>query len=228
MNAQSSLPRLSYFTGRGVAEKIRLLLAESGTEYEDIDLGTYDVQAKVKTPAFEAIKAAGMLAFDKVPLWEEPDGFRVVQSLAILRHVARTRGLYGKDARETAACDMIIDGVEEVTARARSLTSLTPDQLSEQLPIILGEELPQWLGHFERLLKSNGSGDGFFVGPSVTVADTSVFGFLELLVDNGLQDLLESTYPGLFGFFERMKQRPNLARHLASPKRHPAVQLLNG
>ena len=71
-------------------------------------------------------------------------------------------------------------------------------------------------------------GDGFFVGPSVTVADTSVFGFLELLVDNGLQDLLESTYPGLFAFFERMKQRPNLARHLASPKRHPAVQLLNG
>ncbi|ATB47929.1 glutathione S-transferase family protein [Corallococcus macrosporus] len=228
MTAQSSLPRLSYFTGRGIAEKIRLLLAESGTEYEDIDLGTYDVQAKVKTPAFEAIKAAGKLAFDKVPLWEEADGFCVVQSLAILRHVARTRGLYGKDAREAAACDMIIEGVEEVSARARSLTSFTPDQLSEMLPLILGEELPQWLAHFERLLKRNGSGDGFFVGTSVTVADTSVFGFLEMLVDNGLQDLLESTYPGLFAFFGRMKERPNLARHLDSPKRHPAVQLLNG
>lgn len=228
MSDQSSLPRLSYFTGRGVAEKIRLALAESGTEYEDVDLGKYDVQAKEKTPPFEELKRAGKLAFDKVPLWEEPDGFRVVQSMAILRHVARTRGLYGANARESAACDMILEGVEEVTARARSLTSLSPDQLSEQLPIILGEELPQWLGHFERVLTNNGSGDGFFVGTAVSVADTSVFGFLELLVDNGLMEVLETSYPRLRAFFERMGQRPNLARHIASPKRNPPVQLLNG
>jgi glutathione S-transferase len=228
MNAQSLLPRLSYFTGRGVAEKIRLLLAESGTEYEDIDLGRYDVQAKVKTPPFEELKREGKLAFDKVPLWEEPDGFRVVQSLAILRHVARTRGFYGANEREAALCDMIIEGVEEVTARARSLTSLSPEALSEQLPIIMGEELPQWLGHFERLLGRNDSGgEGFFVGAKVSVADTSVFGFLEMLVDNGLLEVLDS-YPRLRAFFDRMKQRPNLARYLASPKRHPAVQLLNG
>lgn len=227
MNAQTPLPRLSYFTGRGVAEKIRLLLAESGTEYEDIDLGGYDVQAKVKTPPFEELKREGKLAFDKVPLWEEPDGFRVVQSLAILRHVARTRGLYGANEREAASCDMIIEGVEEVTARARSLTSLSPEALSEQLPIIMGEELPQWLSHFERLLGRNGGGEGFFVGTKASVADTSVFGFLEMLVDNGLLEVLDS-YPRLRAFFDRMKQRPNLARYLASPKRHPAVQLLNG
>jgi glutathione S-transferase len=227
MTAQATLPRLSYFTGRGVAEKIRLLLAVSGTQYEDIDLGKFEVAPKVKTPAFEALKRAGMLAFDKVPLWEEPDGFRVVQSLAILRHVARTRNLYGANPRESTQCDMIIEGVEEVTARARSLTSLTPEQLGEQLPIIMGEELPAWLGHFERIIGSNGSGEGYFVGQGITVADTSVFGFLELLVDNGLMEVLDS-YPRLRAFFERMTQRPDLAAWRASPKRHPAVQLLNG
>ena len=57
------------------------------------------------------------------------------------------------------------------------------------------------------------------------MADTTVFGFLEMLVDNGLMEILEA-YPRLRAFFDRMKERPNLARYLASPTRHPAVQLL--
>lgn len=221
------LPRLTYFNARGLAEKIRLLLAEAGTEYEYRDLGQYDAKAKVKTPEFEALKATGILAFDKVPLWEETDGFCVVQSKAILRHVARTRGLYGANEREASACDMIIDSVEEVSARALSLTSLDPDQLSEALPLILGEELPVWLNLFERFIAKNQGGEGFFVGDRVSVADTMVFGMLEMLVDNGLMEVLE-TYPRLRAFFTRMQQRPNITRWLADPKRFPPVQLLNG
>lgn len=227
MSAEKPLPRLSYFHARGLAEKTRLLLAEAGVEYEYRDLGDYDAKAKVKTPEFEALKAAGILAFDKVPLWEEPDGFCVVQSKAILRHVARTRGLFGANDREAAAIDMMIDSVEEVLARSLSLTNLNPDELSEQLPLILGEELPNWLRMFERFIAKNHGGEGFFVGERVSVADTMVFGMLEMLVDNGLMEVIES-YPRLRAHFERMRQRPNIARWLADPKRFPPVQLLNG
>ncbi|NMO22181.1 glutathione S-transferase [Pyxidicoccus fallax] len=227
MSAELPLPRLSYFHARGLAEKIRLLLAEAGVEYEYRDLGLYDAKAKVKTPEFEAIKATGILAFDKVPLWEETDGFCVVQSKAVLRHIARTRNLFGANDREATACDMIIDSVEEVSARALGLTSLDPDQLSEQLPLVLGEELPNWLRMFERFIAKNHGGEGFFVGDRVSVADTMVFGMLEMLVDNGLMEVIES-YPRLRAFFTRMQQRPNIARWLADPKRFPPVQLLNG
>ncbi|WP_223635440.1 glutathione S-transferase family protein [Corallococcus sp. EGB] len=227
MSAETPLPRLTYFHARGLAEKIHLLLAEAGVAYEYRDLGVYDAKAKVKTPEFEALKATGILAFDKVPLWEEPDGFCVVQSRAILRHVARTRGLYGANDREAAACDMMIESVEEVSARALSLSNMSPDELGEMLPVVLGEELPAWLRLFERFIAHNHGGEGFFVGERVSVADTCVFGMLEMLVDNGLMEVIEG-YPRLRAFFERMRARPGIARWLADPKRFPPVQLLNG
>ncbi|HTN86095.1 MAG TPA: glutathione S-transferase C-terminal domain-containing protein, partial [Sorangium sp.] len=78
--------------------------------------------------------------------------------------------------------------------------------------------LPRWLEQLDRIVKNNPS--GFFVGSSVTVADTTVFSLLEMLCDNGLSESI-ATYAGLSGFLQRMKQRPGLSRHLTSPRRHP-------
>ncbi|WP_437932500.1 glutathione S-transferase [Sorangium sp. So ce291] len=217
-----SIPRLTYFTGRGRAEKIRLLLAEAGVDYEEVDVGPWHLTDK--PPQFLDLKASGKLAFGKLPLWEEPGGARVVQSGAILRHIARKTGLHGRDALEAAACDEIIDAVEEVVDRARAIMDAEPAKLAELLPLVIGEELPRWLEQLDRIVKNNPS--GFFVGSSVTVADTTVFSLLEMLSDNGLSESI-ATYSGLSGFLQRMKQRPGLSRYLSSPRRHPPQLLVS-
>src|ERR1043166_5291188 len=95
--------RLTYFSSRGRAELIRLVLAETAVVYEEIAVGEYDANAL--PPAFRALRSEGALAFDALPLWEEADGFRLVQSDAIVRYVARTHDRYGVGARDAARVD---------------------------------------------------------------------------------------------------------------------------
>src|ERR1043165_3189857 len=121
-----TLPILSYFSSRGRAELIRLVCAEANVAYTERHLGIY--HPVDKPPEFEAFKATSVLPFDAVPLWEEPDGFRLAQSDAIVRHVARNHGLYGRDAREAARCDMIFAGVDDLRLEVRRLVTAVPGE----------------------------------------------------------------------------------------------------
>jgi len=216
------LPRLTYFSSRGRAEPIRLLLVESGTPFEERSVGLY--HPTEKTPAFLEVKASGKLAFDSLPLWEETDGFAVVESDAILRHLARTRGLYGASDREAALCDMIREGMKDIRAELSRLFSVEPPGRAAVREALVGEVLPRWLGYMDRILAKNEGGGGFIVGAQVTLADLSLYYLLESLTENELHGPL-AALPRLAAFKERIAARPNLARYLASPERFP-VQLL--
>jgi glutathione S-transferase len=126
-----TLPVLTYFSSRGRAEMIRLVAAEAGIAYAERHLGAY--HPVDKTPAFEAVRATGQLPFDAVPLWVEPDGFALAQSDAIVRHLARTHGLYGGDTREAARCDMIYAGVDDVRTDVRKLVTVAPERGARHL-----------------------------------------------------------------------------------------------
>src|SRR3954470_7538814 len=116
-----TLPTLTYFSSRGRAELIRLVCAEAGVAFEEKGLGVY--HPVDKTPAFNALKATGTLPFDAVPIWDEADGFRLAQSDAIVRHLAREHGLYGRSAREAARCDMIFSSVDETRLAIRAIVT---------------------------------------------------------------------------------------------------------
>jgi glutathione S-transferase len=215
-----TLPTLTYFSSRGRAELIRLVCAEAGVAHREEHLGVY--HPVDKTPAFNALKATGVLPFDAVPLWEEEGGFRLAESDAIVRHLARTHGLHGRDAREASRCDMIFAGADEVRLELRRVIpaegrAAVRDELARVV-------VPRWLGHFERLLAANGDGRGFIVGDSVSFADVALFQMFENLRDNGYVAAYAGA-PLLAAHAERMAARPGLARYLASPERFP-VQLL--
>ncbi len=217
-----TLPTLSYFSSRGRAELIRLLCADAEIAYEEKLLGAY--HPVDKTPAFLALKATGALPFNAVPLWEEADGFRVAQSNAIVRHLARTRGRSGRDDREAARCDMILEAVDEARLEVRKIVTTEQAARAALRSELAERTLPRWLGRFERLLAANDGGAGFIVGAASSYADVALFLLCENLRDNGLGAAYASC-PRLAGHAERMAARPALARYLASPSRFP-VQLL--
>jgi glutathione S-transferase len=213
-----TLPTLTYFSSRGRAELIRLVCAEAGVPYEERSLGVY--HPVDKTPAFEALKATGVLPFGAVPLWEEPGGLRLAQSDAIVRHLARTHGLYGRDAREAAHCDMIFAGVDDARTEVRRLITTEPEKRAAFREELRASILPRWLGYFEALL-----GDGAFVlGDRPSFADVALFLMFENLHDNDLAAPYTSC-PRLAAHAARMAARPGIAAYVASPKRFPVQRL---
>lgn len=97
---------LTYFDGRGLGEIPRLLLHEAGVKFED---------RRLKDIA--ALKPE--LPYGQVPLYQEGD-FKLVQSQAIARYIARNHNLYGKDAKEAAQIDSVVDAVGDLRTQDRN------------------------------------------------------------------------------------------------------------
>jgi glutathione S-transferase len=217
-----NLPILSYFSSRGRAEIIRLVCAEASVAYTERHLGIYHPVNKM--PEFEAFKATGVLPFGAVPLWEEPDGFRLAQTDAIVRHLARTHSLYGRSAREAARCDMIFAGIDDLRVEIRKLVLVEESQRSALREELGGRTIPRWLAHFEALLDANGTET--IVGSDISFPDVALFLLFETLRDNNFGEAY-ARCPRLTEHAARMAARPGLARYIASPTRFP-VQLLPG
>ena len=217
-----TLPILSYFSSRGLAEIIRLVCAEAGVAYTERHLGVY--HPVDKTPEFEAFKATGVMPFGAVPLWEEPDGFRLAQTDAIVHHLARTHGLYGRSAHEAARCDMLFAGVNDLRLEIRKLVSVEEAKRTALREELAARTIPRWLAYFEEIFAANGT--GVAVGSDVSFPDVALFLMFETIRDNGFGGAYDRC-PRLAEHAARMSARPGIARYIASPTRFP-VQLLPG
>ena len=219
-----SKPTLIYFPARGRAEVIRLVLAEAGIDHDEHPVGHNTQPSNGRPTDFAALKASGALAFDAVPTWEEPGGFRLAQSTAIANHLARTHGLQGKTPLEAAQCDQLLGAVDDVRVELRKLVTGAADGRAALRAELTTATLPRWLGYFDRLLKANRDGTGFVVGDSVSLADLALWYLLEMLGDNGFAPVV-AQHPTLVSFAARIGQRPRIASYLNSARRHPLVRL---
>ena len=217
-------PTLIYFPARGRGEVIRLLLAEAGVEYDEHHVGKGTPPADGRPTDLAELKRAGVLPFGAVPAWEEPGGFRLVQSAAIANHLARRHGLRGATPLETARCDELLGAVEDVRIALRTIGAAAPEQRAAVRADLLASVVPRWLGDLERYLRPNLEATGFAVGRTLTVADLSLWYLLETLRDNDFGAALEPC-PALRAFFDRIAARPRLAAYLASPRRLPFTPL---
>jgi glutathione S-transferase len=213
-----SKPTLLYFPSRGRAELIRLVLAEAGVDWDEHHVGKGTPPAGGRPTDLAELKAAGVLPFGAVPVWEEPGGFRLAQSGAILGHLARRHGLRGADAPEEARCDELLGVVDDVRAELRRLHLAAPAERAEVRRQLETAVLPRWLGDLERHLRGRLAAGGFAVGKALTVADLALWYLLELVRDNGLGAALQEC-PALSAFFDRIAARPRLAAYLASARR---------
>jgi glutathione S-transferase len=219
-----SKPTLVYFASRGRAELIRLVLAEAGIDYQEHPVGKGTPPRDGRPTDFAALKATGALPFEAVPVWEEPGGLRLAQSLAIAKHLARVHGLAGRTAVEAAQCDQWLGAVDDVRAELRKLAGTPAGERAALRSELRSATLPRWLGYLDRLLAKNGGGGGFVVGTSVTVADLALWYLLEMIRDNGFGAALER-YPVLVAFAERIAKRPRIAAYLTGGRRPPFAAL---
>uniref|UniRef100_A0A8C9A586 Glutathione S-transferase P n=1 Tax=Prolemur simus TaxID=1328070 RepID=A0A8C9A586_PROSS len=100
-----------YFPARGRCEALRMLLADQGQSWKE---------EVVTKEAWQQGSLKASCLYGQLPKFQDGD-FTLYQSNAVLRHLGRSLGLYGKDQREAALVDMVNDGVEDHRKRCGHL-----------------------------------------------------------------------------------------------------------
>ncbi|KAI5929646.1 Glutathione S-transferase P [Manis javanica] len=191
-----------YFAVRGRCEATRMLLADQGQSWKE------EVVTK-ETWLQGPLKASCL--YGQLPKFQDGD-LTLYQSNAILRHLGRTLGLYGKDQLEAALVDMVNDGVEDLRCKYTTLIYTNYEAGKEDYV----KALPGHLKPFETLLSQNQGGQAFIVGDQISFAD---YNLLDLLLNHQVlaPGCLDS-FPLLSAYVVRLSARPKLKAFLASPE----------
>eukprot|EP00638_Chattonella_subsalsa_P008416 CAMPEP_0117741086 /NCGR_PEP_ID=MMETSP0947-20121206/4710_1 /TAXON_ID=44440 /ORGANISM="Chattonella subsalsa, Strain CCMP2191" /LENGTH=170 /DNA_ID=CAMNT_0005557289 /DNA_START=64 /DNA_END=573 /DNA_ORIENTATION=- len=145
-----------------------------------LDFGGLGFEKKsINTDQSAAIKSE--CPFGKIPVLEV-NGQKYVQTQAIMRYLGKVSSpkLYPDDPLEACDCDMIMDAVDELKQRVEEWKN----EQDEDRKSKLGDALKRI--HVSQLLKFlntslRASGDDFFGGPQVNIADIYLFPHLKLL-----------------------------------------------
>jgi glutathione S-transferase len=198
---------LTYFDIRGRAECIRLLLEEIGIAYKDRQITNAMWQdLKPRTP------------FAQLPLCRIGNA-ELAQTMAIVRHLARTHGIAGETEADRTRCDIAVEAIRDADHHLGSLV-WTPG-FEKRRGSIVANELPAQLAPLERFLASNPAGPTFWAGTSLTFADLIAFDYLENT---------EALFPGalsamkrLSAFRDAISKRPAIKAYLESGRRPGAI-----
>ncbi|XP_069485141.1 glutathione S-transferase P 1-like [Ambystoma mexicanum] len=205
---------ITYFPVRARSQSVRFLLADQGCEWKE-DVVPIEPWYQGKDDRKKS------MAFGQLPMFTDGD-FRLFQSNAILRYLARKHYLYGKNDKEAALIDMVNDGAEDLRIKFFRFFFQEWDTGKEKYM----EEMPDLLSPFERILSKNSS--GFLVGSTISFADYSL---LDVLYNHVAvaPDCLKS-FPLLQAYYDMMVSRPKLKVYLESEDHkncpmHPARTL---
>ncbi|XP_045429778.1 glutathione S-transferase P isoform X1 [Pipistrellus kuhlii] len=191
-----------YFPVRGRCEATRMLLADQGQSWTE--------EVVTKEAWLEGTLKASCL-YGQLPKFQDGD-LTLYQSNAILRHLGRSLGLYGKDPREAALLDVVNDGVEDLRCKYASLIYTNYEAGKEDYV----KALPDRLKPFETLLSQNQGGQAFIVGSQISFADYNLLDLL--LIHQVLAPGCLDALPLLAAYVSRLSARPKLKAFLASPE----------
>eukprot|EP00274_Cyanoptyche_gloeocystis_P006125 CAMPEP_0196666418 /NCGR_PEP_ID=MMETSP1086-20130531/64500_1 /TAXON_ID=77921 /ORGANISM="Cyanoptyche gloeocystis , Strain SAG4.97" /LENGTH=216 /DNA_ID=CAMNT_0042003607 /DNA_START=78 /DNA_END=728 /DNA_ORIENTATION=+ len=200
---------LTYFPLKARLGVIVLLLEDQQIPYE------FDPVERAKWPEMKQKGLEdGTLPFGQVPQLKDGDLY-LVQSLAILRYLARKHGLYGKDSVEAAKCDMYAEGITDLRNDAMKLFY---SDLPKAIEDIKATTFPKHGAYFEGIL--NRGGTDYLVGNTVTFADYMLVDLLENLTEVA-PEILEP-FPLLKAYYNRFQARPHLVAYRASGRELPS------
>ncbi|GBF91688.1 hypothetical protein Rsub_03992 [Raphidocelis subcapitata] len=225
--ATASLPVLQYFPARGRAEPTRLALALAQVEWFEPPVGPILPLLRRQLDGWP---------FRQLPRFiDERNGkVDIVQSMAILRHIARKFELYGGDEQEAAFIDMVVDAAQELRAQlkgvwwrrgdAGAVADYARTTLAREADLLAASDQPgPGLACLERLAADEESpwlgGCG---RPSV--ADVCVFDLVDChLAAPELAGAVRERFPALMAHHRRFAAQPGVREYLSSGNRHPHV-----
>ncbi|XP_040176797.1 glutathione S-transferase P 1-like isoform X3 [Rana temporaria] len=180
---------------------MRMLMADQGVDWKEEVVIFDDTWLKGD------LKKEAM--FGQLPGFKDGD-FTMYQSNAILRHLARNHGIYGKTPIEAAQIDMVNDGVEDLRLKYSHLIYQNYENGKEDYIKALATEY----GHFERILSKNNGGKSFLVGDQISFVD---YNLVDLLMNHQVlaPDSL-SGFPLLSAYVTCICSRPKLQAFLSS------------
>jgi glutathione S-transferase len=204
-HAATATPRLTYFGFRGLGEPIRLVFA---------DLALALDERRVDFDTWGPLKAD--MPFRQMPVLEI-GGRTLVQCHAILRHLARTHGLYGPDEAAHIRADATADAMKDAQNRLWDYFWAPGPETPEAATAFQSERLAETLELLEAWL---GAGP-YFAGDAPTFADYHALTYLDEAVAYFPQAF--DAAPGLIAFRARMWARPGLAAYATSGRQPEAL-----
>ncbi|XP_032745771.1 glutathione S-transferase P-like [Rattus rattus] len=190
-----------YFPVRGLCEAMHMLLADQGQSWKE-EVATIDVwlQGSLKPTRL----------YGQLPKFEDGD-LTLYQSNAILRHLGRSLGLYGKDQRKAALEAMVNDGVEDLRCKYGTFIYTNYENGKDDYV----KALPEHLKPFETLLSQNQGGKAFIMGDQISFADYNLLDLL--LVHQVLAPGCLDNFPLLSAYVARLSAWPKIKAFLSSP-----------
>jgi len=171
---------LSYFSGRGLAECIRIIFAVAEEAYED-ERFTSETWAANK-PKFN---------FKKVPCLQLDGKTQICQSRAIERFLAGRFDLLGGNDLETAEMDQLTEQINDI--RSPYMQARDKDTFAKEIKheFAAGESnmekfmtvhIPEQLALLEAYIaKSTTAKDGHLVGSKLSLVDIQLFALIDFI-----------------------------------------------
>nr|AEX59322.1 glutathione-S-transferase Pi [Triaenodon obesus] len=191
---------ITYFAVRGRCSAMRMLLSDQGQVWKEevVSLEQWTEGTLKKS-----------CLFGQLPKFQ--DGNLVLfQSNAVLRHLARKHGLYGKDETEATMIDMANDGVEDLRVKYAILIYQRYESGKEDFI----KNIPTELKPFNDLLAKNNAGKDFLVGNKISFVDYNLVDLLSNL--EVLSPGCLKAVPLVEAYVHRIVSRPQLKAYLAS------------
>lgn len=194
--------KLHYFNGKGRAEMIRLVFAAAGKKFEDVRMeqGEWNPEKKKDYP------------FGQLPVLEV-DGKMYGQSVACATFLAREFGLYGKTNVDGIVIDQVLGLLQDfITAAIKFFFEKDEAKKVDLKKNFQENDCPKFFGHFEKMLKSNGT--GFFVGSEMTLADIVVFDMASGMLKASLPPM--DDFPLLKALTDKIGENENIKNYVAN------------
>ena len=201
----SSKPVLGYWDIRGLAQPIKLLLAYTGTEYQDKKFPCGPGPEFDRSQWFDNKFSFG-LDFPNLPYYIDGD-VKLSQSNAILRYIARKHDMLGKTDKEKAMVDMM---AEESMDFRNGWVRLCYNPDFENLKDGYLTNLDTKLQQFSKFLAKK----TWFAGDSLTFVDFVMYELIDqhkFLAPNCLKK-----YENLEAFQSKFEELPKIAEYMKS------------
>jgi len=197
--------RYVYFDARARGETARLVLAKSGEKWEDCR-HTFETWPAEKPNA----------PFLQLPFIDYK-GKKFCQSLAIEFFLAQEFGLAGKTNLDSIRSLEITNLKEDFIRAFAKQYFEKDDKVKEELKKkIIDEDIPKFLGFFEKRLKENGC-KGFFIGSALTLPDLAAYDMCDTCLWYNPKSL--DAFPEVQKLRKVVAEDPKIKAYLAGRKK---------